>query len=119
MLKFKSTVLAISLALGAYASASQADDYFSTVSDKFTKGFVNLFTGIGEVPKNIAYVSDKTNPIAGATGGLIMGTLHTLGRTASGVFDVITSPIPIESMVEPGYVWEDFKKPTSYGGTFK
>jgi hypothetical protein len=45
--------------------------------------------------------------------------LHTLGRTASGVFDVITSPIPTKSMVEPKYAWSEFDQSTTYGGTFK
>jgi putative exosortase-associated protein (TIGR04073 family) len=120
MHKFKSIGLALVLSCGLYAPASQADEsYLHQTSDKFLTGFANIFTGIGEVPKNIVNTSKDTNPIVGATGGLIMGTLHTLGRTASGVFDVITSPIPTKSMVEPKYAWSEFDQTTTYGGTFK
>ncbi len=114
----KSFFLTAVLAMAAYAPASQADGYFSEVGDKVTRGFANLFTGIGEVPKNIVGASKKTNPVVGGTGGLIMGTLDTLGRTASGVFDIITSPLPTKSLVEPAYVWEDFDKDTSYGDAY-
>ncbi|BBA36952.1 putative exosortase-affiliated protein, TIGR04073 family [Methylocaldum marinum] len=118
MCNAKSFFLAAVLAMAAYTPASQADGYFSQVGDKFTRGFANLFTGIGEVPKNIAGASKKTNPVVGGTGGLIMGTLDTLGRTASGVFDIITSPIPTKSLVEPAYVWENFDQNTSYGDAY-
>jgi len=114
MAKFNRMLLAAALVASVYAPISHADGYVSDVSAKFTRGFANLFTGIGEVPKNIADASSKTNPVVGGTGGLINGTLHTLGRTATGIFDVITSPIPTESLVQPEYVWEDFKKPTTY-----
>ncbi|MEF3074419.1 exosortase system-associated protein, TIGR04073 family [Methylobacter sp. Wu1] len=122
MYKFKPMGLALVLAVGIYAPVSQADNeqsYFDQVGDKFLTGSANLFTGIGEVPKNIVNMSKDTNPIVGATGGLIYGTLHTLGRTASGVFDVLTSPIPTKSMAEPKYVWSDFDQTTTYGGTFE
>lgn len=120
MYKFKPIAMALVLAFGAYAPSSHAEEsYFSQVGDKFLTGFANIFTGIGEVPKNIVDASKKTNPVVGSTGGLINGTLHTLGRTASGVFDVITSPIPTKSMVEPKYVWSEFDQTTTYGGTFK
>jgi len=119
MFKFNRMLLVSVLTFSVYAPASYAEGYFSDVSAKFTRGFTNLFTGIGEVPKNIAYVSNKTNPVAGGPGGLILGTLNTLGRTATGIFDVITSPIPTESLVQPEYVWEDFKKPTTYFNSAK
>ncbi|WP_434111664.1 exosortase system-associated protein, TIGR04073 family [Methylocaldum sp. GT1TLB] len=118
MRNVKSLTLTVALAIAAHAPASHADGYFSEVGNKFTRGFANLFTGIGEVPKNIVGASKKTNPVVGSAGGLIMGTLDTLGRTASGVFDVITSPIPTKSLVEPAYVWENFEKSTSYGDAY-
>lgn len=114
----KSVLLTAVLATATYAPASQADGYFSEVGDKVTRGFANMFTGLGEVPKNILGASKKTNPVVGGTGGLVMGTLDTLGRTASGVFDVITSPIPTKSLVEPAYIWQDFDKDTSYGDAY-
>ncbi len=82
------------------------------------RGSANLFTGLAEVPKNMVDASRKTNPVTGSTGGLIMGTLDTLGRTTTGIFDIITSPFPTKSLVQPEYVWQDFEKPTSYGDAY-
>jgi putative exosortase-associated protein (TIGR04073 family) len=114
MFKSNRTLSAALLAFCVYAPIGHAEGYVSDVSSKFTRGAANLFTGIVEVPKNIVYVSEKTNPVAGGPGGLVLGTLHTLGRTATGIFDVITSPIPTESLVQAEYVWEDFEQPTTY-----
>jgi putative exosortase-associated protein (TIGR04073 family) len=114
MLKHKHLFLISVLAINAYAPASQAEGYAADVSHKFTRGVSNLFTGLGEVPKNIVNTTNKTNPVVGGVGGLLLGTLDTLGRTATGVFDVVTSPFPTKSLVQPEYVWTDFNKSTSY-----
>lgn len=119
MRKLTHILLLSTFMLGAYTPSSQADDsYLSQVAEKFTRGTANLFTGLGEVPKNIVNASEKTNAVVGSTGGLIMGTLDTLGRTASGIFDILSSPLPTESLIQPEYVWQDFKQPTSYGDAY-
>lgn len=98
-------------------SASQASDYFTGVGDKFLRGSANLFPGLGEEPKNIANASDNTNPVVGSIGGLVMGTLDTLGRTASCIVDISRSPVPSESLVQPEYVWNELDQPTVYGAS--
>lgn len=118
MYQLKTALFASILAINSYVPASQASDYFTGVGDKFLRGSANLFTGLGEVPKNIANASDNTNPVVGSVGGLVMGTLDTLGRTASGIVDIISSPVPSESLVQPEYVWNDFTQPTAYGSTY-
>ncbi|MBN2700146.1 MAG: exosortase system-associated protein, TIGR04073 family [Methylothermaceae bacterium] len=118
MQKIKPLCLTALLAIATYAPVGHADGYVSGVGDKFNRGVANLFTGLVEVPKNIVDASRKTNVVVGTTGGLLMGTVDTLGRTASGVFDIITSPLPTESVVEPAYVWDDFYRPTSYGDAY-
>lgn len=115
MLKAKHVFLVAALAVNAYAPASHAEGYIDGVSHKLARGFSNLFTGLGEVPKNMVNASNKTNPVVGSTGGLMMGTIDTLGRTASGIVDVLSSPIPSKSLVQPEFVWNDFNKNTSYG----
>lgn len=104
MFKFNRALLIFSRVISAHAPATLAEGYASDVSDKFTPGFANLFTSLGEVPKNMLHASKKTNPVVGGTGGLIMGTLDTLGRTATGIFDIVTSPISTKSLVQPEYV---------------
>lgn len=115
MLNSKHLFLVAAIASSCYAPLSQAEGYMADVGHKFVRGFSNLFGGIGEVPKNIVNASNKTNPVIGGSGGLMMGTLDTLGRTASGIVDVITSPIPTKSLVQPEFVWEDFNHDTKYG----
>ena len=115
MFKHKYLFLVSVLAMNCYVPVSQADEYVDNVSHKFYRGFGNLFTGIGEVPKNIVNATNKTNPVIGFTGGLVMGTVDTLARTATGIFDIVTSPIPTKSLVQPEYVWSNFNENTTYG----
>lgn len=112
MYQLRTALFASILATNSYVPASQASDYFAGVGDKLLRGSSNLFTGLGEVPKNIANASDKTNPVVGGIGGLLMGTL---GRTVSGIVDISSNPVPSESLVQPESVWNDFTQPTVYG----
>ncbi|GAB6068639.1 hypothetical protein JCM13664_19590 [Methylothermus subterraneus] len=59
-------------------------------------------------------VTRAIDPIVGFSGGLLRGTLDSLGRLATGVLDVLSSPIPTESLIDPKYVWQDFDRQTSY-----
>ncbi|HCT98948.1 MAG TPA: exosortase system-associated protein, TIGR04073 family [Methylococcaceae bacterium] len=111
----KKLMLMLALTSAAYVPSSFAEEgYLSSVGHKFERGFSNLFMGVAEVPKNIHNNSEKMGYIAGGTSGLITGTLDTLGRTSSGIFDVITSPIPTKTLVEPEYVWNDFNKSSTF-----
>jgi putative exosortase-associated protein (TIGR04073 family) len=88
--------------------------YLEAVEHKLERGFTNLFTGLAEVPKNILVNSKQTDYVTGSTGGIISGTVDTLGRTATGIWDVVTSPIPTQSLVQPEYIWNDFDKKSTF-----
>jgi putative exosortase-associated protein (TIGR04073 family) len=104
------------IALLCASSASvAADDYLHGVGDKLAAGSSNLVLGWLEIPKNMINTSNEYNIALGLTGGLVKGALHTIGRTVSGLFDVVTFPLPSTSIVQPPYVWENFDVETKYG----
>ncbi len=61
----------------------------------------------------------KSNFIYGITGGLVKGVINIIGRTAVGVTDLITFPIPTRPIAQPVYIWNDFDVDTNYGPVFR
>jgi len=95
-----------------------AGDYATNSGAKFSRGLANTATGWGEIPKNIANESRDQNAFVGATYGTAKGVAHTVGRTAIGVFDLVTFFVPSDEYVHSTYVWEDARNETSYGGRY-
>lgn len=91
-----------------------ADSYFGNSSEKFMSGIANAVTGWVELPKNVILTSQKEGPIYGATTGLAMGIMHTIGRSLVGVLDAATFFIPTKPSVNPPFIWQDFSRETSY-----
>ncbi|GKS69279.1 putative exosortase-associated protein, TIGR04073 family [Nitrosomonas sp. PY1] len=91
-----------------------SDSYFGNASEKLVTGFTNALTGWVELPKNIALTSRNEGPIYGATIGLAMGVMHTVGRSLVGVLDVATFFIPTKPSVTPHFIWQDFSRETTY-----
>ena len=54
----------------------------------------------------------------GATGGVLKGTLHTMGRLLAGGLDFITFPVPSQPITHPTFVWQQFSTDTTYGPYF-
>lgn len=77
-------------------------------------GFANALTGWIELPKNVVLTGKKEGPIYGATIGLAMGVMHTVGRSLVGVLDAATFFIPTKPSVTPHFIWQDFSRETSY-----
>ena len=75
---------------------------------KLGRGVLNTFTGVLEIPKRIAQVWRDTDPVTGAVVGSIEGAGWAVARIATGVFDIVTFPIPVppnyEPLMEPEYV---------------
>ncbi|NUP88199.1 MAG: exosortase system-associated protein, TIGR04073 family [Candidatus Sumerlaeia bacterium] len=75
---------------------------------KLGRGLLNTLTGFLEVPKRIAQVWRDTDPVTGAVVGTIEGLGWGVARTATGIYDVVTFPIPVpanyEPMMQPEYV---------------
>lgn len=91
-----------------------ADSYFGNSSEKFVSGIANAVTGWVELPKNVILTGQKEGPVYGATIGLAMGIMHTVGRSLVGVLDAATFFIPTKPSVNPPFIWQDFSRETSY-----
>jgi len=56
---------------------------------------------MGELQRSFeqTYLWDGPDPALGA--GMVRGVSRTVGRTLSGVVDIVTFPIPTESLIKP------------------
>lgn len=80
--------------------------------DPFTKlgrGVANTLTGWLEIPKGVHTTANETNAFVGMTGGLAKGLGAGLVRTAAGLYETFTFPLPVPqnyaSVIEPEYVF--------------
>jgi len=99
----------------SFGAIAFADDYGSQAAAKFSRGIVNLTTGWLEVPKNVSNEGRKSNAGVGLTYGTVKGSVHTVGRTATGALDTATFFVPGKSFVHSDQVWNDFNTETTYG----
>ena len=80
-------------------------------SNKLWRGFVNTFTGLGEIIRQ-PIVCTQEDGLVGVPVGLINGVVMSFVRTGSGMFEVITFPVPLnddigyDSLLDPDYVWQ-------------
>lgn len=96
------------------SQAFASDSYFGNSAEKFVSGVTNAATGWLELPKNVILTGQKEGPIYGATIGVAMGIMHTVGRSLVGVLDAATFFIPTKPSVNPPFIWQDFSRETSY-----
>lgn len=100
--------------------AAMADSYPEKVGDKLAHGVANTVTGfVGEVPKNIILANKEKGPAYAATAGLFTGIVHGIGRTLTGVVDLVTFIIPTKPIIYPDYIWKEFDKETHYHPDWK
>lgn len=110
------TILALFFGFSAQGWADEHESYGQRFVTKASHGFANMTTGFVEIPKNVSNIWSDSNIFAGVTIGVIRGVVHTVSRTLVGVGEFLTSPIPTEDYVTPGYVWERFSEDTRYFG---
>ncbi len=89
--------------------------YGQKVNEKGLRVLANLLISTPEISKGIINVTNDSNIFLGLTGGLLKGVINTVGRTGSGVIDLLTLLIPTKPIVYPLYAWENFDQDTSYG----
>lgn len=92
--------------------------YGEMVRTKLASGITNMAFGIAEIPKNMINTANEVNALMGATGGVLKGTLHTMGRLLAGGLDFITFPVPSQPITHPTFVWQQFSTDTTYGPYF-
>lgn len=79
-------------AIDAYADVLETMDY---MSEKFKRGLINTLTGWAEFPLQIAkgftegFGGDADSKLLGAAWGIVEGIGHSVGRTLSGVTDLV------------------------------
>lgn len=115
----KLPVFVILLCVSTFSHAEpEQDSYAEQFISKSGNALANITTGWLEVPKNIYITTRETNIIYGFIGGTGMGIFHLAGRIATGVFNLITAPVPSDPIVNPHYIWNDFGTKTTYAVQF-
>ena len=86
---------------------------FADVWRKLGRGAANTLTGFVEIPKKVITISKNDNPLIGFTWGLVKGTGVGLLRTASGLYEMVTFPIPApadyEPIIQPEFVFDEWE----------
>ncbi len=76
---------------------------------KFGRGVTNIATGWLEVFKEIGLQVEKSGDMAGLFVGPFKGIAKAIGRTAVGIYDVVTFLIPVpgdyEPLIEPEFLF--------------
>ena len=111
-------MLAAAILTAGEVIAAEEQTYGEMVRTKLASGLTNMTFGIAEMPKNIINTSNEVNALFGVTGGVLKGTLHTMGRLLAGGLDFITFPVPSQPITHPTFVWQQFNIDTTYGPYF-
>ncbi|BCT68393.1 exosortase system-associated protein, TIGR04073 family [Nitrosospira sp. NRS527] len=102
-------LLLLSALLFFSPQAAMADTYIENVGDKLAHGVANTITGIGEVPKNMIMTTNEKGIGYGLTAGLASGIIYGIGRTLTGVVDLVTFIIPTKPIIYPDFIWKEFE----------
>lgn len=98
-------------ASSAFGSVRVGEEH--TPADKLGRGLAGVATGFLEVPGNIAAVARDEGNAAAATVGVAKGLAMFPVRELLGVYEIVTSPIPVPGdyrpIVEPEYPWQYFE----------
>jgi len=80
---------------------------------KFGRGLANVLFGIVEVPNQITKVTSEHGGGAGATYGVGKGLVRWIGREFTGVYDIVTFPVPFprgyKPIMHPEFPVEDYE----------
>jgi len=96
-----------------------ASTYPARMGIKLGNGIANVVTGVVEIPKTIMVSNRAHGPAYAATAGFMSGLFNMLGRTLSGAGDIATFFIPTKPIVQPGFIWDNFNKETTYRKTWE
>ena len=72
---------------------------------KFGRGASNLVLGVTEIPRQMALIREESGSAAGLFYGAPRGFFCMLGRSAWGLVELVTFPIPpYRPLIEPEFV---------------
>ncbi len=87
------------------------EDVTTLMGKKLARGIVNVVTGVGELPRQLALTTQSEGALIGIPLGLFKGVMMTVVRTAAGAVEIalFLAPAPgfYEPILSPGLVWED------------
>ncbi len=80
---------------------------------KLGRGFANLLFGIVELPNQITKATSEHGGAGGVTYGIGKGFARWIGREVTGVYEVVTFPVPFpkgyKPIMMPEFPNEDFE----------
>jgi len=80
---------------------------------KLCRGFANVLFGIVEVPNQVTRTTAAHGGGAGVTYGVGKGLARWIGREVTGVYDVVTFPIPFprgyKPIMKPEFPADDYE----------
>jgi putative exosortase-associated protein (TIGR04073 family) len=92
----------LAMMLPETAAAQEAGDTAAKIGLKAFRGLGNTVLGlVTEIPRTMYYDSRTEGPTYGLTVGFLEGIALGLGRTAVGVYELVTFPIPFPEEYRP------------------
>lgn len=111
---FLLTILSAQVSSAKQTQMGDPEYSVKPASVKLWRGFVNTFTGWGELIRQ-PIIMTQEDGIVGVPTGLINGVFMTIVRTGAGIIEVVTFPMPLDdglgydSLMNPDYVWQHSK----------
>lgn len=104
----KTAVIVVSVILIGLFSM-QSTCFAQNMLRKLGRGLANVVTGAIEIPKAVQETFYDEGPVAAGSWGLIDGVYKFFARTLTGIYEVITFPIPFPAdyapIVEPEFLF--------------
>jgi putative exosortase-associated protein (TIGR04073 family) len=105
-------VFAFLLPLGARAQSEDAPRGQNALR-KLCRGFANVLFGIVEVPNQVTKTTAEHGGGAGTTYGVGKGLVRWMGREFTGLYDIVTFPVPYpkgyKPIMRPEFPAEDYE----------
>ena len=111
------TGLFLSLAVALFAMtapAAQGAELESpgTPMRKLQRGFLNVALSPWEIAHELSTDKKSDRVVPTWASGLVRGSVYAVGRAATGIFEMVTFPVPVpakyEPVVEPEFEWQHF-----------
>lgn len=91
------------------AADAEAGDY--NAASKLGRGVANFFTGWVEIPAEVGRIIQKKGDLAAVFVAPFTGFVKAVARTAVGLYDALTFPLPLPSgykpVIEPEFVLQN------------
>jgi len=89
---------------------SDAEEIAQDMSSKLWRGVVNVFTGWGEIPRQMIKSGHDKGWWAVLPVGVPAGCIMTVARTGVGAFETVLFVVPIDDsygpVIDPAFVWQ-------------